>query len=86
MTKVLLGFLVGVGVGAGIALLSAPATGHELRAQLRTRADADYQKLGAEWRNGMQQVRSRLDRKQSDLDEFDTEPGQEEAHITAQAE
>ena len=83
MTKVLLGFLLGIGVGAAAALLYAPATGQDLRGQLHTQADADYQRLRAELQKGMGEMHSRLDQIQANLPDSAGKLGREEAEEAA---
>ena len=47
MMKYALSFLIGTVVGATIALLFAPSSGDELRANIKTQADAQYVKATA---------------------------------------
>ena len=60
-------FLLGASVGAVVALLFAPQSGEELRANIQTTADKDWQRIQAEWQVGMEKTQARLDQMQSDL-------------------
>ena len=44
-TDVLVGFVVGVGVGATVALLLAPESGQQVRERIKTKADEGTQHL-----------------------------------------
>jgi len=59
--------LLGAAIGAIIALLFAPQSGQELRADIRATADKDLDKLGAEWQTALAKTHERLDRMQADL-------------------
>jgi gas vesicle protein len=65
--KYVLSFFIGAAVGAAVALLYAPASGEELRANLKTQADAQYAKLQEEWQKGMQDMHDRMDKMSSEL-------------------
>ena len=67
MMKYALSFLIGNVVGATIALLFAPSSGDELRANIKTQADAQYVKLQDQWQKGMQDMQTRMDKMSSDL-------------------
>lgn len=67
MMKYALSFLIGTVVGATIALLFAPSSGDELRANIKTQADAQYVKLQDQWQKGMQDMQTRMDKMSSDL-------------------
>ena len=60
-------FLLGASVGAVIALLFAPQSGEELRANLQSTADRNWQAIQAEWQAGMGKIQTHLDQIQSDL-------------------
>lgn len=62
-----LGTLFGALIGAGVALLYAPSTGEELRANIKAQADTQYARLQDEYQKGLQQVQSRMDKMSSDL-------------------
>jgi len=78
-------FLLGALVGAIFALLYAPQSGQELRANIQTTAEKDWGKLQAEWQTGMEKTRQRLDKMESDLkqalqkDEPESEAGKKSA-------
>jgi gas vesicle protein len=59
--------LLGAAIGAIIALLFAPESGQELRADIRSTADKDLGKLQAEWQTAMAKTQERLDRMQAEL-------------------
>ena len=59
--------LLGAAIGAIIALLFAPESGQELRADIRATADKDLDKLQSEWQTAMAKTQERLDRMQADL-------------------
>lgn len=65
--KFALGFLLGVVVGAAVALLYAPSTGEELRANIQSQADTQYARLQDEWQTGMQEIQTRMDKMASDM-------------------
>lgn len=68
MIKVLVGFIVGVAVGAAAALLLAPSSGEDLRQQMQDRADADMQRMRAEYRRGMDSLQDRMDQMSKEMD------------------
>jgi len=65
--KFIIGFIWGAIVGAALALLYAPSTGEELRANIKTQADTQYAKLQEEWQKGMSELQDRMDKINSDL-------------------
>lgn len=69
MVKVLVGFIVGVAVGAAAALLMAPSSGEELRQQMHDHADADMQRMRAEYYRGMDDLQARMDKMSSQVSE-----------------
>ena len=60
-------FLLGAVAGAVFALLFAPQSGADLRANIQSTAEKDWHKLQAEWKTGMEKTNARLDQMQSDL-------------------
>jgi len=62
-----LGTLFGALIGAGVALLYAPSSGEELRANIKTQADAQYARLQDQWQKGMTEMQTRMDKMSSDL-------------------
>ena len=60
-------FLLGAAVGAVVALMFAPASGKELRAEIQTTAEKDLNRLQADWQNGLQKTNEKLDKLQADL-------------------
>jgi len=65
--KAILYFLYGAVAGAIIALLFAPQSGEELRANIRATADKDWQAIQDDWHTGMERIQEHLDQLQSDL-------------------
>jgi gas vesicle protein len=65
--KFVLSFLLGAVAGAAVALLFAPSSGEELRANIKTQADTQYAKLQSEYQNGMQELHARMDKLSSEL-------------------
>ena len=59
--------MLGAAVGATLALLFAPASGQELRANLQATAEKDTAKLQAEWQAAVAKTNERLDQMQADL-------------------
>ena len=60
-------FLLGAVFGAVAALMFAPASGAELRAQIQTTAEKDLERLQAEWEKNMQKTNEQLAKMQADL-------------------
>ena len=59
--------LLGAAIGAIIALLFAPESGQELRADIRSTADKDLGKVQVEWQTALAKTHQRLDQMQADL-------------------
>jgi gas vesicle protein len=68
--KMVLGFIAGVVVGAVAALMFAPSSGEDLRAQIRAEADARSQKFHADWQKGMDEMHARMDKMQTDISQM----------------
>jgi gas vesicle protein len=60
--KFVLIFLLGAVSGAAAALLFAPSSGEELRANIKTQADIDAAKLQREYQKGMQELQASVDK------------------------
>ncbi len=60
-------FVLGAAVGATLALLFAPESGQELRANLQATAEKDAAKVQAEWQAAMAKTEERLDQMQAEL-------------------
>ena len=60
-------FVLGAAVGATLALLFAPASGRELRANFQATAEEDAAKLQAEWQAAMAKTNERLGQMQAEL-------------------
>jgi gas vesicle protein len=65
--KELIFFLLGAVVGAVAALMFAPASGAELRAQIQTAAEKEASRLHSDWQKGLQTTNEKLDKLQADL-------------------
>ena len=65
--KYVLSFGLGALFGAVVALLFAPSSGEELRANIKTQADTQYTKLQDEWQKGMNELQTRMDKMGNDL-------------------
>ncbi|NKQ36215.1 MAG: hypothetical protein HF973_11445 [Chloroflexi bacterium] len=68
--KMILSFFTGAVVGAAAALMFAPSSGEKLRGQIRAEADARSQKFHADWQKGMDEMRTRMDKMQSDISQM----------------
>jgi len=62
-----LGTLFGAMIGSVVALLFAPSSGEELRANIKTQADSQYARLQNEWQKGVKEMQTRMDKMSSDL-------------------
>lgn len=60
-------FILGALVGAAVALLYAPQSGEELRANLREEAQVERQRLQAQYEKSMKDLQERIDKVQVDL-------------------
>jgi gas vesicle protein len=65
--KAIVYFVLGAAVGATVALLFAPKSGAELRADLQATAEKDLSRLQADWQAAMAKTNERLDQMQADL-------------------
>jgi len=63
----LLGAVFGAVIGSAVALLLAPSSGEELRANIKTQADSQYARLQNEWQKGVKEMQTRMDKMSSDL-------------------
>ncbi len=68
--KYALSFLVGAVVGAVVALMFAPSSGEELRANIKTQADTQYARLQDEYQKGLQEMQVRMDKLSGDLQDM----------------
>jgi gas vesicle protein len=73
--------LLGAAIGAVIALLFAPESGQELRANLRATADKDLGRLQSELRTLTDKTFERMDQMQADLDTAISQVQSEEADV-----
>ena len=58
-------FMLGVAVGSLVALLFAPESGKELRAQIQNTAEQDFQKAKDEWQKEKAIIHDRIDQIQA---------------------
>jgi len=65
--KYVLSFLLGAVMGAAVALLIAPSSGEEMRANIKTQADSEYARLQDDYQKGLQEIHTRLDKLSSEL-------------------
>ncbi|KPK53912.1 MAG: YtxH domain-containing protein [Chloroflexota bacterium] len=72
-------FLAGTAVGAVLALLFAPQSGAELRANIQSTAEEDWQQVQAQWQVEMEKLHQRLDQIQLSLQEAEDESEEGEA-------
>ncbi len=63
-------FLFGAVIGAAVALIYAPSSGEEMRANIKTQMDAQSAKLQEQWQQGYQQVQSQIDKLSSEVQSF----------------
>ncbi len=70
----LLGTVFGAVIGSMVALLFAPSSGAELRANIKTQADTQYARMQDEWQKGMQGLQSRMDKMSSDIQAMSKQP------------
>ena len=68
--SVIVSFFVGAITGAVVALLYAPMSGQELRADIQTRSQAELQRLEAEWQKRMQEVSGSIDELRQEVSTF----------------
>ncbi len=59
--KYLVSFLSGALVGAIVALLMAPSSGEELRAQIGERAEVELKRAETEWKRALTELNSKLE-------------------------
>lgn len=59
--KYVVSFVSGVFVGAAFALLFAPASGEELRAQIREGAEVELRKAETEWKKAVAELSAKVD-------------------------
>ena len=52
--------LIGLALGAILALLFAPESGKDLRTNIRGTGEADWQKMQSEWQTAMQDTNQRV--------------------------
>ena len=63
----ILSFLAGAFVGSVVALLYAPKSGEELRAQIRAEADATAKRASAEWNKAVQDIQHQIEESQTQV-------------------
>ena len=80
----ILSFIMGAIVGAAVALLYAPQSGEELRANLREEVQVERQRLQAQYEKSMQDLQERIDKLQVDLQSL-LQQAEEEEEEAAEA-
>ena len=75
-------FVLGAAVGAIVALLFAPKSGVELRADIQATAEKDFSKLQADWQATMAKTNERLDQMQAELKQALQQAQDEEEEAT----
>ena len=83
--KELVYLLLGAALGAILALLFAPKSGVEFRADLQATAEQDKAKLQADWQDAMAKTHERLDQIQADLKKATQKAQGEEGEVEAEA-
>jgi gas vesicle protein len=75
---------IGMALGAILALLYAPESGKELRANIRSTGEADLQKLQSDWQASVQELNQRLAQLQTDLQQSSSpdSPGSPESETS----
>lgn len=68
--NVIVSFFVGAISGAVVALLYAPMSGQELRADIQVRSQAELHRLEVEWQRRMQEVSSSIDEMRQEVSTF----------------
>ena len=71
-------FILGAVIGAAVALLYAPQSGEELRANIREEAQVERQRLQAQYEKSMQDLRERIEMVQADLQSLLERSGEQE--------
>jgi len=62
-----LGTLFGALIGGAVALLFAPSSGEELRANIKTQADTQVARMQDQYQKGMTELQTRVDKMSNDL-------------------
>ena len=60
-------FIIGGVFGAAVALLFAPQSGEELRANIRNEAQAERERLQAQYEKSMKDLQERIDKVHGDV-------------------
>lgn len=68
--KYITGFFFGAFIGAVVALLLAPSSGSELRAELRAGAETELNKFEAEWHRRLEEVSANVEAMREDLSSY----------------
>ena len=63
-------FLAGAAVGALIALLYAPSSGEELRAQIREEAEETFERAAMEWDKATKSLQASLEETRQEVDKL----------------
>lgn len=80
----IISFIIGTVFGAAVALLYAPQSGEELRANIREEAEVERQRLQAQYEKSMEDLRERIELVQADLQSL-LEKSEEQEEEAAEA-
>ena len=79
-------FIAGAVFGAVIALLYAPTSGEELRAQIRDEADARLQQVSEEWAKALENVQQSIDEMSTEVKTYLDQLAKKEEQESAEAD
>lgn len=85
VTNFLVGMIVGAVIGAAVALLYAPKSGAELRADIQNQADAERQRLQSLYEEKLGQMQAQIDDVHKDV-QTALEQAKPQAEAEGQAE
>ena len=75
-------FLAGALVGAAVALLYAPMSGEDLRAEIKAEAEIELKKAEAEWHKRLKEINEKVDATRHEIASYvegEQEPVENEA-------
>ena len=85
--KTVIAFLAGISVGVVTALLLAPESGDDLRAQIRAEAASERNRLHGEYKKAQQKTHDKIDQMHQDLSAaMDKGPQVETADVDVEVE
>jgi gas vesicle protein len=74
-------FLLGIIVGAVVALLYAPSSGEELRSQIKSEAEVRLEKLSAELEKSLADVKETVEKTRTELMSYLEQAQAEDKHV-----